>query len=202
MVIGHGVQVPNSTGLFGGLPGACAYHLLKRSNQAVPDLLRRYHSMDSLFADETVEDLGAKPGGFRIGQGDVFAYSFQGGGGYGDPLQRDPARVVKDVREGYLSAQSAAELYGVVLDNGPAEMTIAADRHFHCGCGADLGPADRNWKDHARLRRLPPEACGPHIRLHEELELREFFCPDCASLLEVEVCGKDEDSLWTMALSA
>ena len=39
-----------------------------------------------------------------------------GGGGYGDPLERDIARVERDVRLGYVSAQSALEDYGVVLD--------------------------------------------------------------------------------------
>ena len=32
--------------------------------------------------------------------GEVFAYSFQGGGGYGDPIRRDPERVARDVRNG------------------------------------------------------------------------------------------------------
>lgn len=38
-----------------------------------------------------------------------------GGGGYGDPLERDPARVREDVLEGWVSAHSALEEYGVVL---------------------------------------------------------------------------------------
>ena len=38
-----------------------------------------------------------------------------GGGGYGDPLLRDPERVASDVHEGYVSANAAVRLYGVVL---------------------------------------------------------------------------------------
>ncbi len=41
-----------------------------------------------------------------------------GGGGYGSPLERDPAAVVGDVRDGKISAQSAREVYGVILDQG------------------------------------------------------------------------------------
>lgn len=37
------------------------------------------------------------------------------GGGYGDPLQRDPALVLEDVRDGYISVDQAAEDYGVVI---------------------------------------------------------------------------------------
>ena len=49
---------------------------------------------------------------------------------------------------------------------------------------------------------MTPESCGPHIRLHDELQLQEFSCPDCATLLELEVSRKDEQPLWTMALAS
>jgi N-methylhydantoinase B len=42
-------------------------------------------------------------------------YLTAGGGGWGDPLERAPDRVLHDVREGYVSAASAREHYGVVL---------------------------------------------------------------------------------------
>jgi len=238
MVIGHGVEVPNSIGLHGGLPGACAYHLLRRSNEDIPALLSRYHDAEALMKDPQVQDLGAKPGGFRVGRGDIFAYTFQGGGGFGDPLQRDPRLVARDVEDGYVSARWAEELYGVVLEKPdgavdaaatqarraeirrarlggrppvspapvpktaePIDLAISPDRHFRCACGADLGPVGSNWKDRAASRQVPPESCGPHVRLHAELELREFSCPDCATLLELEVCRKDETPLWSMALA-
>ena len=38
------------------------------------------------------------------------------GGGYGDPLQRDPNSVRDDVLDGYLTAESALADYGVVID--------------------------------------------------------------------------------------
>jgi N-methylhydantoinase B len=43
-----------------------------------------------------------------------------GGGGYGSPLDRDPERVVEDVREGWVSSEKALETYGVVI-GGKAE---------------------------------------------------------------------------------
>jgi hypothetical protein len=42
---------------------------------------------------------------------------------------------------------------------------------------------------------VAPQSCGPHVRLHEELELRAFSCRQCGTLLELEVCRKDEESL-------
>ena len=48
-----------------------------------------------------------------------------GGGGYGDPLTRDPARVRADVVDGFVSRERAAKAYGVVLDDAD-EVDLAA----------------------------------------------------------------------------
>jgi N-methylhydantoinase B len=52
------------------------------------------------------------------------------------------------------------------------------------------------------MRVVEPDEVGRYVRLHAQLELREFSCPQCATLLELEVCRPDEDSLWTMALTS
>jgi N-methylhydantoinase B len=39
-----------------------------------------------------------------------------GGGGYGDPLERDPELVLQDVVNGKVSAEKARSVYGVVVD--------------------------------------------------------------------------------------
>ena len=49
-------------------------------------------------------------------QGDVFRHEQPGPGGWGDPLERDPARVLKDVRNEFVSPGSARDDYGVVID--------------------------------------------------------------------------------------
>jgi N-methylhydantoinase B len=51
-----------------------------------------------------------------IKHGDVLRHNLAGGGGYGDPLQRDPALVLEDVLDGKLSVERAAAKYGVVID--------------------------------------------------------------------------------------
>jgi N-methylhydantoinase B len=45
-----------------------------------------------------------------------------GGGGYGDPFDRDPERVRLDVAEGYISRKRAASAYGVVIDPVTGEV--------------------------------------------------------------------------------
>ena len=38
------------------------------------------------------------------------------GGGYGDPLKRDPQRVAWDVKNGYITTEQAETVYGVLVD--------------------------------------------------------------------------------------
>jgi N-methylhydantoinase B len=52
----------------------------------------------------------------RLEQGDLLRIMTPGGGGWGDPLERDPARVRDDVLDGFVSLTSAHDDYGVVLD--------------------------------------------------------------------------------------
>ena len=49
------------------------------------------------------------------------ATSTNGGGGYGDPLDREPERVGADVRDGYVTIEGAARDYGVVVSGDPDE---------------------------------------------------------------------------------
>jgi N-methylhydantoinase B len=51
----------------------------------------------------------------RVKEGQSWVSASSGGGGYGDPLERDPQRVLTDVRDGYTSRDAAERVYGVVL---------------------------------------------------------------------------------------
>jgi N-methylhydantoinase B len=52
----------------------------------------------------------------QLAAGDAYRMRSGGGGGYGDPRERPAAVVAEDVRQGYVSAKAAKELYGVVVD--------------------------------------------------------------------------------------
>ena len=70
--------------------------------------------------------------------GDRVRVLTSGGGGYGDPLARDPEAVAADVRHGYVSREAAAELYGVVVDddgNMLARESEAARRRLAASSG-------------------------------------------------------------------
>jgi N-methylhydantoinase B len=59
-------------------------------------------------------------------RGDVFRHEIAGGGGWGDPLERDPEAVLRDVRNGLVSPQAAADEYGVVVDTAAQAVDEAA----------------------------------------------------------------------------
>jgi N-methylhydantoinase B len=61
------------------------------------------------------EWLGATFSDVPIGEGDIFSRPTAGGGGFGDPLERDPALVLQDVIDDYVSIDRAAMDYGVVI---------------------------------------------------------------------------------------
>ena len=56
-------------------------------------------------------------------RGDTVTHYTPGGGGYGDPLTRDPAAVARDVRAGLVSPAAAERLYGVRVD--PLTFAVA-----------------------------------------------------------------------------
>jgi N-methylhydantoinase B len=105
LIMTHGAEVPNACGLFGGYPGATVTQ--KWSNGAAKD------GVYSGKADWI--SFGPKPGLRKMRRGDIFAASWQGGGGWGDPLDRDPVRVQRDCQNELVSPQAAADIYGVVL---------------------------------------------------------------------------------------
>jgi len=81
----------------------------------------------TVIRDGTVIEPSPMPGkvaGFEMRAGDVVRMESSGGGGYGDPLERDPGRVAADVAHGYIAAADAETRYGVKLDD---RMGVDAD---------------------------------------------------------------------------
>ena len=84
-------------------------------------------------------------------KGEVFRHVHPGGGGFGDPLERDPALVVRDMRNGLLSAAKAAADYGVIVDMSTWTVEkIATER-----ARADIRRM-RNWKEVPKVQRNDP----------------------------------------------
>jgi 5-oxoprolinase (ATP-hydrolysing)/N-methylhydantoinase A len=102
-------QVHRPYGLAGGEPGAASSNLLLRADGAI-------ERMAPMF-------------GAVLQPGDVFHHRMPGGGGWGDPLDRDPEAVAEDVRDDKISRSAARQHYGVVID---------ADGSFDAAASAEL----------------------------------------------------------------
>jgi N-methylhydantoinase B len=76
-------------GFLGGEPGSCAF-IRRPDGRVVPS-----------------------KGTYVLEPGGILEFQTAGGGGYGPPRERDRARVLDDVRSGYVSAAAAREVYGV-----------------------------------------------------------------------------------------
>jgi N-methylhydantoinase B/oxoprolinase/acetone carboxylase alpha subunit len=92
-------------GLFGGAPGGLSQLLVRRAGEPA------FQSFDVAFG--TVSP--TKFTNVLLRRGDVVRYVTPGGGGYGHPKRRDPAAVLADVGNGWVSAEAARSAYGVVL---------------------------------------------------------------------------------------
>jgi N-methylhydantoinase B len=88
-----------------------------------------------------------------IRKGDVFRHVLAGGGGWGDPLERDAQAVLRDVRNEFLSAARARSDYGVVVDTSAWRVDAAATEQLR----ADIRAA-RGWREVPKVQWHDPVA--------------------------------------------
>lgn len=139
----YGQAFPTSVGVCGGWPTRCTEATLVRRTRVREQLLggRVPRSIDEL-PGERVHFL--PKGSYRQEADDVFHCYWQGGGGYGDPLERDPQAVVDDVASGYVSPEAARDVYGVAVDlkgrTYDPQLTEARRQEVRAARGAEGTP--------------------------------------------------------------
>lgn len=249
-----GFAIPTSGGLFGGYPGA-ANLIVEKRNSNVRDFFAKGvipASLESLDGDLTT--VQPKMNNLRQGPTDVHEFRLSAGGGYGDPLLREPERVQEDVELGYVSREAATEMYGVVIDDDAKVDAAGTDRRrlqmrtervgrppprairesdgrrvaeylvirpvaegkgenkdairMHCRmCDSAICSITENYKDAVVQRRLPLSAGGPMMNdpgvyIDARIELRQFVCPGCGTLLETEIARESDANLRDIELVA
>ncbi len=136
--------------------------------------------------EETVR-LGTIFSDVALKEGDHFWRPTGGGGGFGDPLKRDPAHVLEDVVDDYVSVERAARDYGVVIraiDAELCEYEIDHDRHdgaarrdrarAHGWARADPETVARRFRE-GEIDMLD---VNPPPRRDPPLGARASFCPN------------------------
>ncbi|WP_134765177.1 hydantoinase B/oxoprolinase family protein [Nocardioides sp. 1609] len=120
-----GKALPQAAGLSGGYPGSASYEVIVRDSDIRNQL--RESGMPIALVDiggsaeivppalETVLDWD-----------DVYYFEWQGGGGYGDPLRRDPSLVARDLTDAKIGEVAAHDIYGVVVSDDDTGFLIDA----------------------------------------------------------------------------
>ena len=197
-----GTEQTNAHGIDGGYPGAGSQAALVR-NSDIAARLAAGGDMPAISgfggeltylpskADETIR------------AGDVYGYWAAGGGGFGDPLDRDPASVATDVADGTVSAAPAHDLYGVAIDaDGAADLPAtearrAAIREARRTASGNVPAGESGARckscgsaDGFVAARHPLRRAGPWIALRyggdgPNFALEETACAACGALADV-----------------
>jgi N-methylhydantoinase B len=180
-------QVPPD-GAFGGYPGSASGFSLVAGARADEALAsgRIPSALDEL--DGTVNPLNAKHFGNALGKGDVLHLHCGGGGGYGDPLDRDVGAVAADVRAGTVTAAAAADVYGVELAPDGTADWAATER-----LRASIRTGRMSWERVGAhcVRRTPAATrlseMGQWCQARDGIDLVELADPATGELKRTEV---------------
>ncbi|MCD6042612.1 MAG: hypothetical protein K0R40_2215, partial [Burkholderiales bacterium] len=168
--LSSGNAIPTSSGMMGGYPGAVnRYRFLRDSD--IGERMKRAElvgDIDELAGKK--EELQLRQQDFTQNPADVYAVMWSAAGGFGDPLERDPAKVQADVDNGDVSKKAALEIYGVILGDARGTERRRAElraRRIH----------DRSAP--------PPRLESPRLFLATENlavhENRRFGCAKCGA---------------------
>jgi len=178
-----GAAIPTAPGLAGGYPANTNYYLFKRNTDILQRFARRRMPNDIAEVEGQEELLQLRQIDIYQGPSDVYEVAFAAGAGYGDPLERDPEAVRKDVYLEDISPMAAKEIFCVALVGEAEELKVDS------AATAEL----RRRALVERLGRDPEPYAGPPLPLvqkiteHLDLVKREgtrwLACSQCGQPL-------------------
>ena len=158
-------KVPTHAGLFGGyaetvVPGIRVVdtNVLDELSAGSPNIPMNDIELvqDNVFGGKLILEHQTRSA-IVSHRGELFCSSTQGGGGYGDVLERDPEAVMTDLRRGIISEQVARENYGVAFD--PETLVVDPDETLRVRSAAREARKARGkrWDEfHAEWNELKP----------------------------------------------
>lgn len=126
-----------------------------------------------------------------FGESDVIEHLVFGGGGYGDPLQRDPDMVARDMRAGDVTPHAVEHVYGTVLDGEGNVDTAGTDelrRRIRDERFAQAKSGSPGKEPKGDLRRVADIAEALAVGVDDSDE-HFFLCSSCGTT----ICGVDEN---------
>jgi acetone carboxylase, gamma subunit len=168
------------------------------AQSSVPGKITPEESADEFLAGSSVAEVEPGPASGRALERDTLAAMLD------EKLSRREIRQIQssykdpDRFDKWLSVLQERVSYDqpIVLPMGEGLNVVRRDGELviRCDCGHDFCPPNRNWKmeavvfirdDPEKMLEIFPKMAGGDT---DWMELREFFCPDCARQLEVDAC--------------
>jgi len=126
--LSSGNAIPTSTGMMGGYPGTPNRYRFVRNSDILDRLRRREMIEDALDVEGEEVTLQLRQQNFEQHPADVYAVVWTAAGGFGDPMDRDPAHVFEDWQNGAVTHAAAREIYGVVIEEKSATLDVEATK--------------------------------------------------------------------------
>ena len=146
-----GTVVPTSEGALGGMPAAPSRLRFVKNTDVRAQFARQVMPEDLGDLDGEPVFVGSKQRGIVQRDADVMELAWCAGGGLGDPFDRAPEAVLRDVLRGAVTSGWAQDVYGVVVRDGALDAEATDARR------AAL-------RDRRRDGRKPPVLDGGHVR--------------------------------------
>ncbi|MDZ4247597.1 MAG: hydantoinase B/oxoprolinase family protein, partial [Dehalococcoidia bacterium] len=185
VIHGMGLRQPDSVGLNGGYPANTHIALIKR-NTNVEKLLDR---------GELPQDIGQIEGKLEIlpamintifKKGDVYSGRGVGGGGYGDPIARNPALVAQDVDNNLVTTETALNIYGVSLNIETMQVNLEETKARR----KEIKDQRMSWKQKNNLQALPGDGKKGKVvqTINEQLSVvdyegHNYTCCRCGQII-------------------
>lgn len=182
----HSSRVFDNAGMCGGYPAPTAHrHFIVRDSNIDEVVEEGKPIPHSLGNDPHLTDLEKFVDGDKrivegphidrpLQEGDLFAHTYNGGGGYGDPIERDPFELVEDVENGYVTAELAQSTHAVVLNHDEKTNTWSVDE--------EKTAAEREKVRESRRQKAVP--VKEWINTERERVVEKDFVPEVKRMYE------------------
>jgi N-methylhydantoinase B len=189
-VLTHGTSQPEAQGLYGGYPSSVQVKLLLRTvNLKEQFAAREVPTSVEATRAANMEVLAAKQRTL-LHSDDALVVVCAGGGGFGDPLERDPLFVLRDVEAGLITRSMAGRAYGLVLasdDVGGAIDPAATKALRHSLCLLRLAEGNLAKSMSAAAgdgpRLAPHQSVGMAVDIVMANGTAHYACQKCGHLL-------------------
>ena len=126
--LSSGNATPTSPGMMGGYPSTTNAYTFLRDTDIAERMRHSRMIEDTSEVKGTPELLQLRQENFIQNPTDVYAVRWTGGGGFGDPLERDPADIERDLEDLAITPAAALSIYGAVLASDRRTVDVEATR--------------------------------------------------------------------------